>query len=107
MPLAAPLANLSVYYATCLPRLKTEWTDTTAAEYLLERISNKIKKSSEALVGEKKIKNYSKVFSKTTKNPIIHRRAYLCADKPPHRIKPLETSRLASLSSKCSIENTF
>lgn len=62
MPLAAPLANLSVYYAMCLPRLKTERTDSTAAEYLPECVSNKIKKSSEALVGkkkkEKKLKNY-------------------------------------------------
>lgn len=52
MPLAAPLANLSVYYATCLPRPKTEWTDTTTAEYLPKCISNKIKKISEALVEE-------------------------------------------------------
>lgn len=50
MALAAPLANLSVYYAMCLPRPETEWTDTTTAEYLLGCISNKIKKISGALV---------------------------------------------------------
>lgn len=56
MPRAAPLANLSVYYATCLPRLKTEWTDTTSAEYLPQPISDNIfKKSSEVFVEKKQI----------------------------------------------------
>ena len=43
MPLAAPLANLSVYYATCLPGLSAEWTDAAAARRLPERIGKQNK----------------------------------------------------------------
>lgn len=43
MPLAAPLANLSVYYATCLPGLAAEWTDAAAAQRLPERIGKQHK----------------------------------------------------------------
>lgn len=43
MPLAAPLANLSVYYATRLPGLAAEWTDAAAAQRLPERIGKQHK----------------------------------------------------------------
>ena len=44
MPLAAPLANLSVYYATRLPGLSAEWTGVAAAQRLPKRIGKQHKK---------------------------------------------------------------
>ena len=75
MPLAAPLANLSVYYATCLHRLETEWTNMTTAEYLLERINSKIKKMNGAVSGRKK---YLKCWE-TTVNTGMHTLIFLPA----------------------------
>ncbi len=98
MPLAAPLANLSVYYATCLPRLKTEWTDTTAAEYLPERISNKIKKSSEALVGEKKNQKLLKsVFKDNQESNYTQACILVCRQAPTQNQTPGNISTRLSL----------
>lgn len=85
MPLTAPLANLSVYYAMCLPRREAEWTDTTTAEYL-PRMYLQQNKSSEVWM-EEKLENYS-VFPKTIKNPIIQRFAGTRAPTQNQTINP-------------------
>lgn len=98
MPLTAPLANLSVYYAMCLPRREAEWTDTTTAEYL-PRTYLQQNKSSEVWM-EEKLENYSKCFQRPSRIQLYRG---LQAHEPPLRIKPSTPPHRKPLGSLLSL----
>lgn len=114
MPLAAPLANLSVYYATRLPGLAAEWTDAAAAQRLPERIGKQHKtflKKRAAKRRWNKLKNYYKCYflffsSKTIRNPIKYGRA--CSRVPVHEPPALiQKQRNKHFHPHFSLLNTF
>lgn len=115
MPLAAPLANLSVYYATRLPGLAAEWTDAAAAQRLPERIGKQhktffFKKSSKASVEQTQKITPSAIFlffsSKTIRNPIKYGRA--CSRVPVHEPPaPIQKQRNKHFHPHFSLLNTF
>lgn len=103
MPLAAPLANLSVYYATRLPGLAAEWTDAAAAQRLPERIGKQhktffFKKSSKASVEQTQKITPSAIFyfspqrqSGIQLNTGVRALVFRCTS-PPRRFRNNETN---------------